>query len=339
MQSVVHLIPYRGIGGVERAAQSMLLEQHQTLSFSVTTIFPNRPYTSALALWNPYFYIRSVLLITASRPELLIVSLWRSCIVGIIVKLIHPRTKLVLFLHYPSHVHFFDRCLTTLAALSSTKVWADCHQTLLQRLPRLPSSKGRVISFVTEHISPAAPQNIVRPSFIFWGRLHEQKSIHRSIHLFSLLCRHYPNAHFTIIGPDSGELSVLKRQVSSLNLSRNVHFLGAMNFSSIRRHAINASFYLQTSRLEGMSMSVVEAMQLGLVPVVTPVGEIANYAHDGFNSVLVHDDAHTVATLISLLQDHIKYQYLRLNSVKTWSSCLLYRDDVILACKEILVGD
>ena len=39
----------------------------------------------------------------------------------------------------------------------------------------------------------------------------------------------------------------------------------------------NASFYLQTSKFEGFAMSVVESMMMGLVPVVTPVGEIGRY--------------------------------------------------------------
>ncbi len=34
-----------------------------------------------------------------------------------------------------------------------------------------------------------------------------------------------------------------------------------------------------------MAISVIEAMQAGLVPIVTPVGEITGYCSDGVNSV------------------------------------------------------
>jgi glycosyltransferase involved in cell wall biosynthesis len=65
--------------------------------------------------------------------------------------------------------------------------------------------------------------------------------------------------------------------------------------------ACEGSFYLQTSLQEGMAMSVVEAMQLGLVPVVTPVGQIATYCRDGENSILVGDDDDVVVRRLKTL--------------------------------------
>ena len=48
-------------------------------------------------------------------------------------------------------------------------------------------------------------------------------------------------------------------------------------------------------------MSVVEAMQIGLVPIVTPVGEIARYCVDGKNAVWVQEDATAVDAVMRLI--------------------------------------
>lgn len=338
MTSVIHLIPYHAIGGVERAAQTMIGIQDEVLSFSVASIFPSSVTPAPCTLWNPLIYLSALQKLWCAQPNVLVVSLWRAYAVGLALKLLRPRTKLVLFLHFPNHVHVLDSALTRLAARFANRVWADSQQTLRQRLPSLIWEKGRVISFVTERIDPASSQSFVRPAFIFWGRIHEQKSLQRAIRLFARICAQRPDARFVVIGPDGGDLSAIQRLVVEMNLSENVHFRGGMEFPAICREAAAAAFFLQTSKLEGMAMSVVEAMQLGLVPVVTPVGEIANYARDGNNSLLVVDDAQTVDNLLALLGDELRYQALRASAIATWQSMPLYKDDVIQACREILDG-
>ena len=83
-------------------------------------------------------------------------------------------------------------------------------------------------------------------------------------------------------------------------------------------------------------MSVVEAMQLGLVPVVTPVGESARYCRDGYNAIVVRDDAEAVAAVLQLLDNVERFQTLRTNAMAIWRDKALYKDDVIQACHEVL---
>jgi glycosyltransferase involved in cell wall biosynthesis len=85
-----------------------------------------------------------------------------------------------------------------------------------------------------------------------------------------------------------------------------------------------------------MSMSVIEAMQAGLVPIVTPVGEIARYCVDNFNAVLVQEDVRTCETIIELLNNPSRYAELSAQASLTWASKPIYRDDVLTACNEIL---
>jgi len=270
------------------------------------------------------------------KPSILVVSLWRAYAVGLVYKLLRPNTKLVLFLHLPAHVHLLDHIFTRLTAHFAAKVWADSHQTLCQRVPNLLGSRGRVISFITARISPVTSPTSARPVFIYWGRIQRQKGLKHAVNLFARVCEHRPDALFVIIGPDCGELSSLQQQVADLDLSDNVQFRGAMDFHTICSEAQYASFYLQTSILEGMSMSVVEAMQLGLVPVVSPVGEIANYARNGINSLHVVDAERSVSDILSVLSDNNIYKSLRAGAIDTWSSARLYKEDILEACNALI---
>ena len=228
-----------------------------------------------------------------------------------------------------------DRLLTRLAACLADRVWADSHETLTQRIPGLAADKGEVISFVTERIDPL-PTQLVRPDFVFWGRIHAQKGLLRAVGLFADVLNQRPDACFYIIGPDGGALTQLRSLVVDLGLGSAVQFLGPMCFSGIQEVARKASFYLQTSELEGMGMSVVEAMQFGLVPVVTPVGEIGHYARQGENAVVVQDDATAAAEVLALLNDDARYQAMRRGAVATWKDQTLYRDSVLAACRAFL---
>ncbi len=335
---VIHLIPYDGIGGVERAALSMGSVASDDVDFHVETLLPPSAAFKPWIEWNPLYYLFTTLRLWRSRPTLLIVSLWRAYAIGIAVKLLRPGTRLVVFLHFPTHVHRLDRWLTWCAARLALQVWADSSQTLASRLPGLTAGKGRVISFVMERVAPLvnAGNAAVQPAFIFWGRIHPQKGLRRAIALFAAVHAQWPAARFVVIGPDGGDLAAVRQCVDERGLLGTVDFLGGMDFAGIQRAAGKASFYLQTSELEGMAMSVVEAMQLGLVPVVTPVGEIGQYCRSGHNAVIVNDDAAAIREVCQLLRSDACYQTLRANAMATWRDKPLYKDDVLQACRDVL---
>ena len=121
--------------------------------------------------------------------------------------------------------------------------------------------------------------------------------------------------------------------IENYGIERNVKILEYMNFNDIKNYAINSSFFLQLSFYEGMCMSVVESMQLGLVPVVTNVGEIDNYCKNNFNSNIYKNDRETLENIEKVLDDKEKYISLRKNSINQWKNCKTYSEDIISNCK------
>jgi glycosyltransferase involved in cell wall biosynthesis len=234
-------------------------------------------------------------------------------------------------------VHWLDCLANQIAMRIADAIWTDSVATLNQRVSPNLRHKGRVISFLLEHHS-LPETSYPTPEFIFWGRLSPQKGLERALKIFSEILQYVPEAHFKIIGPDGGTGNVLKLLVAQLGISDNVTFFGARTQTDIRTLASQASFYLQTSIDEGMALSVVEAMQIGLVPIVTPVGEIARYCDDGKNAILVKETAAVVDAVMSLLADPDRYNCMSYAAAKYWQAKPLYRDDLLAAAAELIEG-
>jgi len=338
-KKIVHLIPRDGIGGVETAVRSIGKVKHDGIDFVVDFIFKTVVQANARHRWTsfkPLALLSSARRIVGCKADVLIVSLWWAAIVGILAKCLKPRLKLVVFIHDTVDAHWLDFIFTRLAMRLAHEVWADSQASLRERFPNLAAGKCRVISFVTRRFD-ALPAREVSPDFIFWGRIHAKKGLDRALRIFAGVQRHNPAARFWIIGPDGGVLLSMHEQSKSLELTDKIFFLGATTLEEIVHHAQKATFYLQTSKYEGMAMSVVEAMQMGLVPIVTPVGEIPSYCSHGVNALILKTDLQAVEDVRDLLSSNEKYQLMRLNAIATWKDAPLYAESVLQACEELLV--
>ena len=244
---------------------------------------------------------------------------------------------MVIFLHLANDVHLVDKLANRVAMCLSEAIWADSGVTLNRRVPRFLHGKGRVISFLLSQ-RPLPKRRSPTPEFIFWGRLNAQKGLDRALGLFATVVQHRQDARFTIIGPDGGMENHLRARALRLGVHSHVIFRGCMRHEEIAGEAARASFYLQTSLVEGMAMSVVEAMQSGLVPVVTPVGEIAHYCQDNSSAIFVHDDSAAVEAVLALLSDPDGYRRISSTAATYWQTKPLYRDDFLDAAKELFKG-
>jgi glycosyltransferase involved in cell wall biosynthesis len=88
-----------------------------------------------------------------------------------------------------------------------------------------------------------------------------------------------------------------------------------------------------------MALSVVEAMQLGLVPIITPVGEIKNYCVDGFNAIVIDNEKTAVNKVLDILNNLESFQNLRKNAINTWKNSIIYQDNILVNCRELLKED
>lgn len=343
--AIVHLIPADGIGGVEVAARSMLAHRSDDGNFRLMLIAGGSMVPSArvipsrfAGLNNPVAHLAALCTLLRLKPDVLICSLWRSVPAAVLTKILRPRIRLVLFLHLDRPMHLLDRVLTRLGLVLADEIWADSDQTLAAR--RLPAATStRVVSFVTDRLAPAAPAPVVAPRFVCWARIVPQKGFDRAIELIRLLVAGGIDAGYDIYGPDGGARAALERQVEAAGLARHITFHGPIERARLPLVAAQSSFFLQLSRFEGLGMGVVEAMQLGLVPVTTPAGQIARYV-DASTGIRVDpaDLPAAAARIAALLDDPDGYSRLRDAAIDYWRAAPLYADHILAYARSLAGG-
>jgi len=342
---ILHVIPQDAWGGVETAARSAVQAEPARCALTVMflagrTVAKNRARIidhPTRSLNSISTYLAGVRAILRGKPDVVICSLWRAVLVGVTVKLLRPRTRFVYFLHNTKAEHLPDHIAHWLAVPLADEVWADSLATLDARLPARKRAT-RVISFLTEHRSRLAIE--LSPRFVSWTRLHPQKGHDRAIQVIAELVRTGVDASLEIWGADNGEGANLRRLSESLGVEEHIRYPGAFAPEKVESLAAGHAFYLQLSRYEGMAMAVVEAMQLGLVPIVTAVGQMACYIRDGVNGLIVDadDPATTAQRIRQLLASPADFDAMSKAAAATWNDHSLYAEDICKAAVALANG-
>ncbi|MCT6876066.1 glycosyltransferase family 4 protein [Frischella perrara] len=123
--------------------------------------------------------------------------------------------------------------------------------------------------------------NVVSKSIIAAGRLTHQKGFDLLIRAWDLIANKYPDWRLDIYG-EGIDKQKLKDQIDIANIN-NIHLLGSSN--DMEHVYKNASFYVMSSRYEGLPMVLIEAQTFAL-PIVSfncPYGpkEIITNDEDG----------------------------------------------------------
>jgi glycosyltransferase involved in cell wall biosynthesis len=341
--NVVHVMPIDGIGGAEEALRSMPTGPLADTVFHVffiargdahreTRFVKAGPHNSVNDIRN---YIHLIRQLMRMRPDLLVCSLWRGAIVCLLAKMFGIGRARVLFLHAPRPVHIMDRLLNYLAMLAADRIWVDSAATKTLRVPERLHSKTITVLFLTKEVGQP-PERTGSLRFVYWGRIDPEKGIDRALLFFKKILVQRPDARFIVIGPDrrnhTAELKEFCRQNQMLDA---VAFAGEMSWAGIQETSRHSSYYLQLSESEGMALAVVEAMQLGLVPVVAPAGEIANYCIDRKNCILVGSDLESAASkVLELAGGEAEFRQISANAALTWKDKGRYVDSFLAACEE-----
>lgn len=341
---VWHLFPQDGLGGAETAARSMAfagnLQCEFRLLFMRGTPLVQNPNVLVLSQAKGWLgtYMPTLRSLLQEPPDILICSLWRTMPIGIFFALFVKRTKVVCMLHSARPAHIVDNLLSFIARKTAAAIWVDSTATYNRRLTFKERQASKIVSFVTKKLDRVTePESPGRPNFICWGRLSKWKGLERSLDFIALMVQRHSCVRFDIWGPDDGELERIKRRIDELELHRNVSIKGPLDHEKIAEVSKDASFFLQLSHREGMAMAVVEAMQLGLVPVVTAVGEISNYCIDNVNSIIVAPAnlERSVSAVCNLIDNKVKMNSVRDSSVKSWIGSDTYAEQVDLFALEV----
>lgn len=98
--------------------------------------------------------------------------------------------------------------------------------------------------------------------------------------------RVFPCAGLVIVG-DGPERGDLEAEVGRLGMRERVHFAGATSTSRARALMAGCEVFVLNSTYEGLPHTLLEAMNLGLAVIATPVGGVREVLRDGRDGVLV----------------------------------------------------
>ena len=149
-----------------------------------------------------------------------------------------------------------------------------------------------------------APQQDRDIHLIYVGRLAPVKQIHQIIAAVDIIHRVMPQVRAAMVG-DGPSMEELRTATEKLGLARNIEFLGKRK--DVESLMARSKLFILTSKSEGLSIAMVEAMRAGAVPVVANVGDLGDLVADGVNGCLIEPNhvGEYAGKAVCLLQDEV----------------------------------
>ena len=124
------------------------------------------------------------------------------------------------------------------------------------------------------------------PTAISVARLSKEKDFPTLIEAVRQVLPHVPDFHLQIVG-GGPERSTIEKKITELNLGNHIELLGERH--DIAQLLTQAGFFVSATRTEGVSLTLLEAMAVGLPIVTTSVGGNPEVVLDGRTGRLVPD--------------------------------------------------
>lgn len=142
-----------------------------------------------------------------------------------------------------------------------------------------------------------------RPRLLWVRAFSEIYQPGAALDLVQHLLPYYPDIHLIMVGPEKdGSLDYCKRRVKESGWEDKVEFTGPLTQQAWAARSQEADLFINTSRIDNMPVSLLEAMALGLPVVSLRTGGIPRMLVDGKEGALA-DDLPAMAEAIRKLID------------------------------------
>ena len=129
----------------------------------------------------------------------------------------------------------------------------------------------------------------LKPAFLWMRAFHTIYNPEMAVRVLALVLRNHPDATLVMAGVDKGMEDETKKVVRELGLSGAVRFPGFLDHDAKNEEFSRADIYLNTTRIDNMPISVIEACAMGLPVVATNVGGLVDLITDRENGILIGD--------------------------------------------------
>ena len=151
---------------------------------------------------------------------------------------------------------------------------------------------------------------------VFVGRLNPIKQVDQFIRIVKAVSETIPSVKAVIVG-DGPLMESLKIEVERLGLAGNIEFLGKRH--DVETILARSRVFVLTSKSEGSSIAMAEAMAAGVAPVVADVGELSDLVKDGLNGYLIEPNNidKYIKLVALLLNDKVLWNQLSQRAIET----------------------
>jgi len=143
----------------------------------------------------------------------------------------------------------------------------------------------------------------LRPVFLSNRNLEPLYNVGCILRAFAIIQRRFPDATLTVAG-DGSQRAALEQLARELNL-RHTEFIGRIEQARMHELCERADIYLNSSDIDNMPGSIIEAYAAGLPVVTTDAGGIPYILTDGETGLMIKRGDHEAmaAAAIRLLED------------------------------------
>jgi glycosyltransferase involved in cell wall biosynthesis len=142
------------------------------------------------------------------------------------------------------------------------------------------------------------------------------KRIDVFLKVISEIKQKHPGIKAAMVG-GNGRKHRYEKMKHKMSLDENVTFAGIVR--DVYSYLTKSRLFMMTSEAEGLPMSLIESMSIGLPCVVPNVGDISDIARDGFNAFVVRplDVTDFASKALKLLEDKDLYTKISRNALET----------------------
>lgn len=173
---------------------------------------------------------------------------------------------------------------------------------------------------------------------VYTGRLAQEKELYTLLKAFRLVIDHIPESLLVMVG-DGPERPHLERQIRELDLGGSVRIVGAVTPTTVRCWLQVSDAFVLTSSLEGLPLSLIEAMAVGLTVIVSDIpGTRQLVAHETTGLVTpLRDEKALSSAIIRVFAD--ADLRARLGTAARREAAARFSMEVVVAAYEKLFAD
>lgn len=142
-----------------------------------------------------------------------------------------------------------------------------------------------------------------KPYLLFLSRLHPKKGLDLLVQGFAMVAGEIPELQLVIAGPDDGVLAGLRERVRSLGVAERVHTVGPLYGQDKAAALVGAEAFCLTSRQEGFSMAVTEAMAARVPVIVSDQCHFPEVEEAGAGRITKLDPVHIARAVCEVMAD------------------------------------